>query len=120
MIFSSKKSKPVEKSLAVPMGKPIKPESKISLFFKKIRTFINNKSYSIRMQANIISAEYQVRDKFIFLLTLIINILVTGLIIWYCVEYRNILSYGLMAIMITYYFEKIVEIIKKPYTETKK
>lgn len=122
MTFLSKifKKKEQPTGYSVPRGKPIKRDWKIKLFYQKIRTFINNKIYSIRIQANVFATDYNVKEKSLFLLSLIINILVTGLAIKYCVDNRNILSYGLAAVLIIYYLEKVVEIIKKPYNEDKK
>lgn len=112
------KKKQEQNSLSVPLGKPIK--SKYIIQKEKIRTFINNKRDYFLMQIRIFSATYEIKAKFWFLVSLTINILVTGLVINYVVENRNILSYGLLATLVWYYFEKVVEMLKKPYLPTNK
>ena len=93
---------------SVRAGSPIKPRR------KKINKYIKNKIYIFKIGCRVFSSKYKLGSKLLELLRLIIDIILTGFIIKYCIDNRNALSYGLATILIMYYFERVVLIIKKP------
>jgi len=103
------------KSSAVKLGSPLKKES----FFKKTQTYINNKLYKFKLWRAGIIATFMLKEKFNFILTWILNTIITGSLIYYIVNNQNFISYGLTMILSLYYLDIIVQIIKKPYTDKK-
>lgn len=41
-----------------------------------------------------------------------VDVIFTGAIIWYAIEYHNFISYGLLSALATYYFDYVVRSIK--------
>jgi hypothetical protein len=56
--------------------------------------------------------EYAAGEKLSSLLILVIDTLFTGLLIWYVIEYRNFVSYGIAAGLATYWFTFAVDTIR--------
>lgn len=55
---------------------------------------------------------FEIKKKSITLLELAINVLITGLVIWYALNYKNFLSYGLASALIMYYISWLIKEIK--------
>jgi hypothetical protein len=56
--------------------------------------------------------EYAAGEKLSSMLVLIIDTLFTGLLIWYVIEHRNFVSYGIAAALATYWFTFAVDTIR--------
>jgi len=89
--------------------KLVKPIEKTS----KIKTFIYKFKYKYILVYAKFKDIYNVSEKKRHITLLLIDILSTGGIIYYIVHHNNIISYGLLAYLITYYFEWAVNIVKR-------
>ncbi len=101
-------SRSSKKSSAVKLGAPLITRR------KKINNYIKHKHYIFKLGSVGFFDKYDIKSKSNLVLLWAINIIVTGFAVKYCIENRNALSYGLAIMLILFYFEKIVEIIKKP------
>ena len=93
---------------SVRAGSPIKPRR------KKINKYIKNKIYIFKLGSRVFADKYTVATKSKYVLSLGINVLVTGSAVKYCIANNNALSYGLAVLLIMFYFEKVVVTIKTP------
>jgi len=100
-------------SASVKLGSPLKKPKK----FKNIKNYINNKHYKFKLGAAYVIREYMLRDKLLQLSQWILNTIITGALIYYIVENKNFISYGLSAMLLFYYLDIAVQIIKKPHPE---
>lgn len=100
-------------SCSVKLDAPIYPKT------KRTKKYINDVVYKLKLGIAGIVFNYQLKNKSMELLNLAINICGTGLVIWYCIEKRNFLSYGMTSALILYYSKYFVDLVKKPYKEEK-
>jgi len=96
---------------SVKLGTPLKKKS----FFIKIKNYINNKKYKLTLGVAAIIHDYMLRDKFLQLISWIVNVVITGTLIYYIMNNNNFIAYGLTVILGIYYLDMVVQIIKKPY-----
>lgn len=75
--------------------------------------FLNYLLHRVRYIKTVLVNDYGAKEKSAFLLRESVNVVFTGTLIWYALEHRNIISYGLLAALATYYFTFIVETIQK-------
>ena len=78
-------------------------------------SYLKRVIYKWRQRWLTFASEYEVWTKTKWLLVKIFDIVTTGTILWYCITYKNFLSYGLIAALATYYLSVIVQEIKRPY-----
>lgn len=94
-----------------------------SSFSKKIATGIVSFKYYISQKYDVVRTklvqsisyfmnEYDVKEKIKDLFLLGINVVVTGLAIWYVLNFRNFLSYGIATAVATYYISWLIKEIK--------
>jgi len=83
----------------------------------RIKTFINNKFPKVWNRYANADNEYGLSLKTGIIISYGINVIVTGLIIWYVITSRNFLSYGLVSALIMYYVSWLIKEIKRPYRE---
>ena len=62
-----------------------------------------------------IKNKYFQKQKIMYIRAMIFDVLFTGLMIWIVLNHQNFISYGIAAALFCYYFEYIVNTIKKPY-----
>ena len=98
----------LNKTRSVRLGAPLGTR------LSRIKKFITNKKYMFNIEYNDFVSKYDIKNKFIFVFEWSINIIVTGFTIQYCIEHQNAISYGLTTLLVMFYFEKIVLIIKQP------
>ena len=103
-LFNTKK---VQQGYAVPLGSPIKKES-------KVKKFINNAHYKLKYKVLEFSRAYQIPEKLTITGFWVFDVLITGVAIHIVLEYRNIFAYGLASALFLYYLEKVTKIIKTP------
>lgn len=83
--------------------------------YDRTTTYLKTFFYQRRLQLIGIVDRWQVREKATDLLSLVINILVTGTAVWVILRYwGSILSYGLLIALTCYYIEWLIGIIKSP------
>jgi len=75
--------------------------------------FLNYLRHHIRYAITVLVNEYDAKEKLLFLLREAVNVLFTGTLLWYVVEHRDIVSFGLAASLLTYYFTFVVDTIAK-------
>jgi hypothetical protein len=78
---------------------------------KSTNTFLNSCSYWVTRTVRLLRDEYAAGEKLSSLLILVIDTLFTGVLIWYVIEHRNFVSYGIAAALITYWFTFAVNTI---------
>lgn len=98
-------------SYSVKVGSPIEKKS------SRIKKFINHLMYILKLWLIGVVSKYEINYKLSRLVSISINVIGTGIIIWYCSTHKNFLSYGLISAMSIYYFKLVVSEIKKPYEE---
>lgn len=69
----------------------------------------------MRYWKTVLVNDYGLNEKLKFLFVESFNVLFTGCLLWYAIEHKNFLSYGLTAALATYYFTFIVEKIGKEW-----
>jgi len=106
MIFSTKRD---------PNTCSVKPGSSLHSWHEKTKKYINDKRYILKLGFAALLAKYGVMAKVKTILSLVFNIVGTGVVIWYCFNFKNFVSYGLMSALLIYYFNLIVDKIKQPY-----
>jgi hypothetical protein len=82
--------------------------------YGKTKNYINNIIHKVKLYKSYLNNKYDLSSKISESLKYVFNVLFTGLIIWYIVNNKNILSYGLFTALFVYYFKFVVETIKKP------
>lgn len=92
-------------------GSPLKGPS----IFKRTQTYINNKRYKFTLWSAGLIHNYMLKDKFSLISAYVLNTIITGALIYYILNNKDFISYGLTIIMGLYYLDVIVQIIKKPY-----
>ncbi len=107
MTYSIKPGTPVKRKVPGILVKAKK-------FWQYTKKYLKDKHFRGRQQVNIFATNYEIRKKIKQASSLIVDVLFTGSIIAYCINYQNLISYGLIAALATYYFKEIVEIIKTP------
>ena len=101
---------------SIKRGSPLRSEA---FWSYKIKKYIKDKLFIYRLEYIAFVTDFAVYTKFKELAALIIDITTTGLVIYYIMNNTNFASYGLAALMLTYYLDKIVQIVKTPYKEVK-
>jgi hypothetical protein len=82
--------------------------------WRKIRTFIYNKKHIYKLEMLKFIREYLLYEKLKTLIGYLIDILVTGTLIYIALHGQYlILRYGIGALLITYYVQKLIQEIKK-------
>lgn len=106
-----------KKTSSVPLGTPLK---RTTSKFTKIHKYIKDRLYRFRLRTIGFLVEYQVQPKFFLLLELTLNVLITGLLAWYAINYDNFIAYGLRLALVVYYTEMLIDKIKeKPFSQDK-
>jgi len=91
----------------------VKPrEPKLFFSKKKIRRYLYNIPYKVKLSIIRLTVEFQIKRKFVELCKLLFNIAVTGFLIQIILTHKGWISYGLTVALIVYYFEIIVKLVK--------
>lgn len=81
------------------------------------QSFLNRQSHiwslRFRLWRSRLWTEYDVAAKLKDLLALAFNVTITGLAIWYCLTFRNFISYGITAALATYYVGWVIDKVKE-------
>jgi hypothetical protein len=82
--------------------------------FKKGGTegFLNSLTNKCRNAWATLVDEYSIKEKSFTLIVQAFNALITGCLIWYAVEHRDIVSYGLLAALAQYYISWFVDVVR--------
>jgi len=79
----------------------------------KIKSFINLKRYKYRPVMLQLDETYEIRSKTSYVISIIINIIVTGIAVRYILTHNNFLKWGLLVFIVQYYMEWIIKEIKR-------
>jgi len=85
-----------------------------SLNSRKLRTkkFINRFKHNIKLKAARLLKDYDFKSKTFQLLKKLLDVSITGAIVWYALNYQNFFSYGLIIALETYYIDWLIKLIK--------
>jgi len=84
----------------------------VILCWNNTKKLINHFVYNSKLEVHAIYINFEIKNKVIDLLELIIDTSITGYTIYYCIHYQNFFAYGLISLLGIYYLKKVVSIIK--------
>jgi len=84
----------------------------VTTYLNKSVKFIKDFVYKYRLEVRRITREFDIPHKSKIVIKLFIDTSITGLAIYYCINFHNFFSYGLTSLLGIYYLELVVSIIK--------
>ena len=91
----------------------------VTHYLNKKKNFINDFVYKYKLEVRSIINNFELLKKFGKLLSLFIDTSITGLAIYYCINYHNFFSYGLISLLSIYYLRLVVSIIREKEKDNK-
>lgn len=90
----------------------LRKDTKFLVLLKKKKNLLYNKYLRAKQALMVFAEERDWNAKILPLVGLVINVPFTGLLIWYVIEHRNFVSYGILSALVMYYVEWLVQLIK--------
>lgn len=86
---------------------------------RKTKRFISEISQQWRLARAQLAEEWELKKKLLVLAGLAVNVVVTGAVVYFVLHHPpgvvgTVLSYGLAIATICYYFEWVVEVVRRP------